>query len=129
MEQKYPQLSERVQSTLIDTLFIIILMFVWAAVLDKMKDPPDWLRIAMFFAIWLVYEPVCTSLGCTIGNYMKGIRVRRFNDPSKRINIFQALLRYIIKVLLGWLSFLTIGTNPQRRAIHDIVAGSVTIKL
>lgn len=129
MEEKYPQLTDRIQSTLIDTLLIIALMFLFANILDRMQDPPDWIRITMFAGVWLVYEPLCTTLGCTLGNYLKGIRVRRVNDISKRINIFQALFRYITKVLLGWISFLTISTTPKRRAIHDIVAGSVMIKL
>ncbi len=125
---EYPTLSDRVQSTFIDTIFIVILMFVFASVLDKYENAPDWIRIALFFGLWAVYEPVCTSMGFTIGNYVKGIRVRRHADTSKRINILYAFLRYIIKVLLGWLSFITMHGDPQKRAIHDMVAGSVVIK-
>ena len=129
MKPQYPYLSARVQSSFIDALVIIVLMFVFSAVLDKFEDPPDWIRIAMFFGIWAVYEPLCTTLGATIGNMVKGIRVRRRNDPSKRINFFQAFIRYIFKMLLGWVSFLTIHSNTERRAIHDIIAGSVVVNL
>jgi uncharacterized RDD family membrane protein YckC len=125
---EYPDLSERVQSTFIDFIFIVIMMFCCASILDRYENPPDWIRIALFFGLWAVYEPLCTSLGCTIGNLVKGIRVRNHNDVTKKINILQALLRYIIKCLLGWISFLTIHGNPQRRAIHDLVAGSVMIR-
>lgn len=41
---------------------------------------------------------------------------------------FQAIIRYIIKISLGWISFLTINSNYEKRAIHDFVAGSVVIK-
>jgi len=126
---EYPLLTERVQSTFIDTIFIITLMFAFSAILDKVDNPPDWLRVAMFFSIWLMYEPVSTTLGCTLGNYVKGIRVRCFSDTARRINIFQALLRYVCKVLLGWISFLTINSTPGRRTIHDLVSGSVMIKV
>ena len=126
---KYPLLGDRIQSTFIDTLLIIVLMFVFASILDRYENVPDWIRIALFFGLFGIYEPVCTSLGCTLGNYIKKIRVRRYNDTSKRINIFQALIRYIFKILLGWISFLTIHSNAQRRAIHDLVAGSVMIKI
>jgi hypothetical protein len=34
-----------------------------------------------------------------------------------------------VKVMLGWLSFLTIHTNTEKRAIHDLFIGSVMIKL
>jgi uncharacterized RDD family membrane protein YckC len=129
MEEKYPVLSERFQSILIDTVFIVILMFIAAGILDKMNNPPDWVRMSVFFVIWLGYEPICTSLGCTLGNYIKKQRVRRSDDITKRIDIFAAFLRYVVKFLLGGLSFLTIGANPKRRAIHDLAAESVMIKV
>jgi uncharacterized RDD family membrane protein YckC len=125
----YPLLTDRVQSTFIDTVFIVIMMFVFAAALDKISTPPDWIRIALFFGLFGIYEPVCTACGCTIGNYIKGIRVRQAGNTSARINILQAFLRYVVKVALGWLSFVTIHFNPERRAIHDMIAGSVMIKV
>ena len=129
MEQKYPSLSERIQSSFIDLIIIVIMMFVFASILDRMENPSDWVRIVMFISVWIVYEPLCTSIGFTVGNYIKGIRVRSNNDTSKHINILQAIVRYAFKFLLGWISFLTISTNPKRRAIHDMVAGSVMIKI
>lgn len=129
MSEKYPEIADRVQSTFIDTVLIIILMFVFASILDRYENVPDWVRIGLFAGLFIIYEPLCTTIGFTLGNYLKGIRVRKHSDPTKRINIFQTIIRYPIKVLLGWLSFLTISTNPERRAIHDLVADSVMIKL
>lgn len=129
MIEKYPQLTDRIQSTLIDTLLIIILMFVFAGILDKFDNVPDWVRMAMFAFLFLGYEPLCMTLGSTLGNFIKGIRVRKDSDSTRRINIFQAIIRYPVKVLLGWVSFLTINSNPKRRAIHDLASGSVMIKL
>ncbi|HTL07163.1 MAG TPA: RDD family protein [Chitinophagaceae bacterium] len=129
MQQQYPYLGDRVQSTFIDSIVIVVLMFIFSAILDRYENAPDWIRIAMFGSIFLVYEPVCMIFGCTIGNYIKKIRVRKITDPTKRINILQAYARYPIKLLLGWISFLTINSNPQRRAIHDLVSGSVMIKV
>lgn len=129
MEEKYPLLGDRIQSTFIDMFLIIIMMFVFSGILDKFDNVPDWVRIVLFVGLFIAYEPLCTTLGFTVGNYIKGIRVRRFSDTTKRINIFQAIIRYIIKVLLGWISFLTINSNPKRRAIHDMAAASVMIKL
>jgi uncharacterized RDD family membrane protein YckC len=129
MEEKYPQLSERIQSTFIDMILIIILMFVFANILERFDNVPDWVRIGMFAGLFIAYEPFCMTLGSTLGNYLKGIRVRKNSDSTKRINIFQAIVRYPVKVFLGWISFLTISSNPKRRAIHDLVSGSVMIKL
>jgi len=128
MQQEYPSLVARMQSTFIDLLFVIALMFAFSAILDHYANVPDWIPVLLFIGIWVVYEPLCTSMGATLGNYFKGIRVRQEQDPTKRINFFAALLRYVVKVLLGWVSFLTIGNNPERRAIHDFAAGSVMIK-
>ena len=129
MEEKYPLLIDRVQSTLIDILLIVALTFVFSEIFDKTGNPPDWVKQVCFWGLWLVYDPLCTSLGCTLGNYIKGIRVRRVSDTSRRINILQALVRYLFKFFLGWVSFLTITTSPRRQAIHDFIVGSVMIKL
>lgn len=127
-EVVYPSLSERVQSTLIDTVFIVFLMFMASNLLDQYNDVPDWVRMILFVAIWGVYEPLSTSLGFTIGNYVKDIRVRRMSDNNRRINILQAYVRYVLKFSLGWISFLTMHGNTERRAIHDFAAGSVMVK-
>ena len=124
----YPTIADRVQSTFIDAIFIIIMMFVFASILDKYGSTADWIRIALFFGIWGVYEPLCTSLGFTIGQYLKGIRVRKATDMSSRVNFVQSFLRYILKFLLGWISFLTMHFNPQRRTIHDFASGTIMIR-
>src|SRR5882672_7475084 len=69
---EYPNLSDRVQSTFIDGIFIVIMMFVFASILDKYENAPDWIRIVLFFGLWAIYEPVCTTFGFTIGNLIKG---------------------------------------------------------
>lgn len=128
-QPEYPLLIDRVQSTFIDTILIVILMFITASVLERYENVPTWVRIVSFIGIWGVYEPLCTTLGGTLGNHIKGIRVRHVGKHSKRINFLQALARYILKLALGWISFLTIHSNVQRRAIHDLAVGSVMIKV
>jgi RDD family len=129
MEPTYPSLLDRVQSIFIDAFFLFALTFAFAAILDKFESPPDWIRVALFFALWAIYEPLCTTLGCTLGQYVKRIRVKKYEDPARRIAFFPSFIRYILKTVLGWVSFLTISTNNERRAIHDFAAGSVMIRL
>lgn len=126
---EYTLLGDRVQSTFIDTILIVILMFVLASVLDRYGDVPTWIRIVLFIGLWGMYEPLCTTLGATLGNYIKGIRVRKVGSNSKRVNFLQAVARYLLKLTLGWISFLTIHSNKERRAIHDLAVGSVMIKI
>lgn len=127
-EEEYPLLLDRVQSIFIDLVFIIVLMFVFSAILDRYENPPNWIRVVAFFGLWAIYEPLLVTLGCTLGQYIKSIRVRSFPDSSHRISFFQAFIRYVLKTLLGWISFLTIHSNKEKRAIHDFVSGSVVVK-
>ena len=126
--ENYPLLADRIKSTFIDTILLVGATSLAANLLDKVNNPPDWLRVTIFVAIWIVYEPLCTAIGATVGNLVMGIRIRKYGKAGSRINIVQALLRYIMKLCLGWISFLTINSNPERRAIHDMAAGSVMIR-
>jgi uncharacterized RDD family membrane protein YckC len=125
---EFPSLSDRFQSTFIDSLFIVTMMFICSSVLERYENVPDWVRIVLFFGLWGIYEPVCTSVGATIGNFAKNIRVRRVSGINRKINILQAFFRYVLKISLGWLSFVSIHFNPEKRAIHDLAVGSVMIK-
>jgi len=128
MKEKYPFMLERIQSILIDSVLIIACMIIFSDILSGFKNVPDWLRAALLISLFL-YEPIATTIGGTIGNNIKGIRVRKDSDDTKQINIFQALIRYFFKLLFGWLSFITIFSNSKKRAIHDILSGTVMIKV
>lgn len=125
----YPLLIDRIKSTMIDTVVLIALMFICSKSLAGLPDSNGWVRAICFVTVFVLYDPLCTAFGCTVGNYFIKIRVRKNDDHSKRINFFFALIRYIVKVLLGWISFLTIHSNREKRAIHDMAAGSVMVKL
>ncbi|WP_207632507.1 RDD family protein [Foetidibacter luteolus] len=129
MQPQYPSIGDRIQSIFIDSTLLILAMFALSSLLDEYENPPEWIRIVFFFAIWGIYEPVCTIIGGTIGQLVKGIRVRRYSNPERRINIFQAMFRYIFKIAFGWLSFITVHFNEERRAIHDIFSGTVMVKV
>lgn len=125
---EYPLLIKRIQSSVADFLAVVLLMLLASKVLEALGEgTPPWVNIVLFLAVWGVYEPVCTACACTFGNLLSGIRVRDVKDTGRRICLGKAYIRYVLKVALGWLSFLTIHSNPERRAIHDLGAGSVMI--
>jgi len=128
MEEKYPFMLERIQSILIDSILIVACMIIFSDILSGFKNVPDWLRAILLISLFL-YEPIATTFGGTIGNNIKGIRVRKDSDDTKQINIFQALIRYLFKLLFGWFSFITIFSSSKKRAIHDILSGTVMIKV
>ena len=132
MEIRYPELKTRIQSTFIDTILMIGLMFLASTILDKsnpsQEDEDGWIRAVIFISIWGIYEPVSMVFGSTLGNYLMKIRVKKARDTDKKINLLQAYVRFPVKICLGWISFLTIHGNKERRAIHDLVAGTVMIE-
>ena len=124
----FPSLVKRFQSLVIDQVFIILCMVVFSQILSY-TDPENTgaLRGFLLFSLFFLYEPFCLAFGCSIGNYIAGIRVRKIGDEGKRINILQSYLRFIVKYLLGIISFLTVTSNKYKRAIHDMASGSVMI--
>ena len=128
MEENYPDLKDRIQSMFIDYMLIVGLMFTFTEILEDFENVPNWLRITLLAGLFVVYEPICVALGATVGNLMMGIRVREHSEPTQKITLTQSYIRYLAKIFLGAISFFTIHSNPQRRAIHDLISGSVMTK-
>jgi uncharacterized RDD family membrane protein YckC len=127
MEREYPTILERIKSTTIDTIIIIAFMYFASEILNSFENVPDYVRVILF-AVILLYEPILTVLGATIGNEKMDIRVRSNSNHAKKINFFQAIIRFILKFSLGWLSFITFFFSDKRRTIHDYVSGSIMIR-
>jgi len=128
MEEKYPSILDRIKSTLIDTIILIACMLLFTDILEMFDNVPNWVRMILFISL-LMYEPICIAFGGTFGNLKMKIRVRKNSDMAQRINIFQSIIRYFFKVLLGWISFLAIFISPKSRTLHDMICGSIMIKV
>lgn len=128
MTSNYPGIFERVKAIVIDTLFLVFFVFIATNIFSLFESVPDNARIIAFLFIFLLYDPIFTStIGGTIGHMIIGIRVKRESDEGQNIRLHFALLRYIIKASLGWISLLTVGSSQKRKAIHDFIAGSVVV--
>ncbi|WP_319501667.1 RDD family protein [uncultured Draconibacterium sp.] len=126
--QNYPGVFVRVKAVITDSVLLLVFMLGVVALFDRFENVPDFARIAAFVFIFLLYDPLFTSLfGGTIGHFLFGIRVKRANNPEKNILFPLAVIRYIIKALLGWLSLITVSGNKKAKAIHDMVVQSVVI--
>lgn len=128
MEREYPTILERIKSTTIVTIIIIACMYFASEILNSFENVPDFIRMILF-ALILLYEPILTVFGATIGNEKMEIRVRTNANHAKKINFFQAVIRVILKYLLGWLSFITLFFSDKGRTIHDYASGSIMIKI
>ncbi len=127
-DENYPGVLDRVKAMMTDGIVIIFLMFVTVYVFSLFESVPDNFRIIAFVFIFLLYDPIFTSIfGGTIGHMFIGLRVKRESNEQKNILFHLAILRYIVKSLLGWISLLTISSNKKRKAIHDFLVGSVVV--
>jgi uncharacterized RDD family membrane protein YckC len=122
-----PTIKSRYFSTLIDVLIIVLLSLGISSLLEKIGQVPDYLKAILFVVVILLYEPILVSFGTTVGQFFLNIRVRNFRDPKTKLAFHQALLRSLVKILLGWVSFVTVTFNLNRRAIHDLASGSIVI--
>jgi len=126
----YGSLLKRLKALMIDFLVLMGMGIIASLIFSNFDNVPDYYRIIVFVFIFFLYDPLFTSLiGSTIGQLFLGLIVRRSNDESKKIIFPIALLRYLFKILLGWISLLTISGNPKRKAIHDLIVGSVVIEI
>ena len=127
-ETLYPSILRRYLSSLIDAMFILVMMVLVGYSFQHDSDLAIKVRVGMLVFLFLIYEPLCTSKLCTIGQLLTDIRVRS-NDIKQNISLPKAYVRIIFKVLLGFISFFSILFSDRKRAIHDIVVGSVVIKV
>ena len=128
-EMKYGTLINRVKAAIVDSLLIMGLVLIVSTILSKFENVPDFVRVILFILIFILYDPLLTStIGATIGHLFLGLRIRRSNDEDRKIIFPIAIVRFILKALLGWISLLTITVIKKKKAIHDLVAGSVVLQ-
>ncbi len=124
----YPGVFDRVKAMVTDGIVIIVFMFIASFVFSLFENVPDYARIIVFVFIFLLYDPLFTSIfGGTIGHMIIGIRVKRESNEQKNILFPLAILRFVVKTSLGIISLFTVFGNEKRKAIHDYLVRSVVI--
>jgi uncharacterized RDD family membrane protein YckC len=124
----YPGVSVRVKAIIVDAIALVAFMLLATYIFSMFKSVPDEVRIGTFIFIFFLYDPIFTSsFGGTLGHMLLGIRVKREKDPTKNIIFPLALVRYIVKAGMGWVSLITVTMNVKRKAIHDYLVKSVVI--
>lgn len=128
-EIKYGTLINRLKAILIDVLVVVGLCLIATAIFSRFGYVSDSVRMVVFIFIFLLYDPLFTSIfGATIGHLVIGLKIRRAKDITRKLIFPMALIRFIIKGTLGFVSLMTISTTKKNRAIHDLVAGSVVLQ-
>lgn len=123
---EYPRLVKRYKAIFIDAilLFAILIMIMQ---LVQNSEARTTIMVSSGLILLLGYEPILTAYSRTLGQRIMGIRVGRLENPLQKISLLNAYIRWFTKALLGWISFITIHFNKEKRAIHDLVSGSVMI--
>ena len=126
-EWRYPRLVRRYLASFIDASLVMIMLFVLTYALQGEGRSISVIRASAILFMIFVYEPICTSKLCTLGQFIMHIRIRN-EDGMKRISIPKAYARIFIKIFLGIISFISIPLNKGHRGIHDYIVGSIVLK-
>lgn len=129
MKKNYALLPDRVKAVVIDGIVIVAAMYLTAEIFAQFDEVSNTVRIIAAIVLGVLYDPIFTSqFGGTIGHSKSNIEVKRDSDNTKNISFFAALIRFLLKSTLGWLSLITVTGNEKRKAIHDLVVNSVVLE-
>lgn len=123
---RYPRLIRRVQASLFDAVILLSVFFGLGLAFASFEFPGE-LKAVIFALVVLMLEPGLVSMtGGTIGHHLLGLKIQNRQSGNK-LNPVMALVRFLLKSLLGWLSFAFILVTKQRQAIHDKLSGSIVV--
>lgn len=121
-------LPDRVKAAVIDAILLIAAMYGISEILSLFENVPDYVKMVLVAILFLFYDPFFTSrFGGTIGHSYSKIMVKKESNTSQNIGFFSALLRFVLKFTLGWISLLTVTGTEKKRAIHDFASNSVVL--
>jgi uncharacterized RDD family membrane protein YckC len=124
-----PNLVVRIKAAFIDLSILLTTFAVASFFTDIMSNIPTVVKGAVAVFMFFLYDPMLTAFtGGTIGHKLMKLRIKRFSDSRRNISFLSATIRFLIKGILGWVSFFTVTGNSNKRAIHDIASGSITLK-
>src|SRR5690606_20913109 len=87
----FPNLITRVKAVFIDLVVLLIIFTCATLFIDMFGDIPSFVKGSVAIFMFYLYDPVLTSFtGSTLGHKVMKLKVRRYNDPEKRISFGQA---------------------------------------
>jgi uncharacterized RDD family membrane protein YckC len=127
----------RLVAYIIDAILLGILGGVLASIFGVSLMQTDWehydptLNLVSFAIGWLYFALLESSeRGATVGKMAMGLRV--VTSDLQRLSFMNATGRYFAKILsaiiLG-IGFLMIAFTDRKRGLHDMIAGTLVIKV
>ena len=121
-----PSLALRVVSTIIDNVAVAAICIASSYVLSTNDPGLIRIRTIAWISTYFLLEPILTSKATTLGQAMFGIRVIDENTLT-RLPFYRAFIRFVIKLFGGTISLAVVPLSKKRKAIHDMVVGSVVV--
>jgi uncharacterized RDD family membrane protein YckC len=126
--QLYARAAPRLQAYLRDFLVYMAILascIVGAVVIGS--DLGTQVSVIVCAALLLLYEPVSIAVaGGTIGHLSVNLRIVRASDLG-RVSFGRALLRTLVKGVLGLWVFVAVYFTRKCQGLHDLAAGTVVI--
>lgn len=120
---RYAAFSSRFRAVVIDTAIVTAGLVVVLVGGEYAEGIPGSSRVAWFlmFALLFLYEPLLIwRRGATIGHSRNHLRVVT-DGTGRRPGLARSFARYLIKVVLGLPSFVTMALTRKHQAVHDIL--------
>ena len=126
--QLYARAAPRLQAYLRDFLVYMGILTFFIVVAVSIGHPlAIQACVIACIAIFLLYEPVAIAVaGGTLGHLTMNLRIVRASDLG-RVSFARALVRTVVKGVLGLWVFLAVYLTSRSQAVHDLVAGTVVI--
>jgi uncharacterized RDD family membrane protein YckC len=127
----------RLVAYIIDAILISIVFSALAAIFGVAIWDPNLehydptLNIVSFVIGWLYFALMESSeRGATVGKMALGLRV--VTSDGKRLSFLNATGRYFAKIISAailLIGFIMIGFTDKKRGLHDMIAGTLVIKV
>lgn len=118
----------RVKAATIDVIFIVMIIYTASFFFGMIDNVNETLRGTVFVVLFILYEPLFVSFfGASLGHMFCDLRVQKDDITEKNISLPKAIVRFILKTALGWISLLSISSDTKKRAIHDKFVNSVVV--
>jgi uncharacterized RDD family membrane protein YckC len=117
----YATLPRRIQAIAVDSLLLAAVLVAGAIAGESLPaGVARAVNIASLLAL-VLYEPLMVwRYGSTLGH--RALNLRVVADEGGSLPLWRALLRGIVKPLLGFISLLFVAVTSRRQALHDMLA-------
>ena len=120
---RYATFTRRFRAVLVDTILVSSAFVLLLIVGESADNVPGSGRIILVLMVGLafLYEPIFVwRRGATIGHAANNLRVLA-DRTGRPPGLARSFIRYIIKLVLGLPSFITMAFTRRHQAVHDVL--------